>query len=36
MVNKDLERWQRWKKGERFPWDAPNYIDEEKTLFRKK
>ena len=25
MVNEDLNRWQRWLKGERFPWDAPNY-----------
>ena len=25
MVNADLERWQRWQDGERFPWDAPNY-----------
>lgn len=25
MVNADLERWQRWHDGERFPWDAPNY-----------
>ena len=34
MVRKDLERWERWIKGERFPWDATNYIDESKTLFR--
>jgi len=34
MVKKDLERWKRWQKGERFPWDATNYIDESKTLFR--
>lgn len=35
MVESDLNRWQRWQKGETFPWDATNYIDEEKTLFRK-
>ena len=35
MVNADIERWQRWQKGERFPWDAVNYIGDEKKLFRK-
>ena len=35
MVEKDLERWQGWKNGERFPWDADNYIGDDKTLFRK-
>lgn len=35
LVDGDLERWQRWERGERFPWDAPNYLTEEKTLFRK-
>jgi len=35
MVTADLERWIRWKKGEHFPWDAYNYIDENKLLFRK-
>ena len=35
MVDEDLERWTRWQKGERFAWDAPNYLTEEKTLFRK-
>lgn len=34
LVEKDLERWEGWQKGERFPWDAINYIDENKTLFR--
>ena len=24
MVNKDLERWNDWKKGKLFPWDAIN------------
>ncbi len=35
MVSEDLERWTRWKKGETFPWDANNYIDEKKVLFRR-
>ena len=35
MVEKDLERWNGWKNGERFPWDADNYIGDDKTLFRK-
>jgi len=34
MVEADLDRWKRWQKGEHFPWDAVNYIEEEKTLFR--
>jgi len=34
MVDKDLERWKDWQKGKHFPWDAINYIHEEKTLFR--
>lgn len=34
MVESDLNRWKQWQKGERFPWDAINYIQEEKTLFR--
>ena len=36
MVESDLDRWKRWQKGERFPWDAINYIEEEKTLYRTK
>lgn len=34
MIDADLDRWNRWQKGEKFPWDAPNYINEEKTIFR--
>ncbi|MCM8798299.1 MAG: GDP-mannose 4,6-dehydratase [Candidatus Omnitrophica bacterium] len=34
MVEEDLNRWQRWLKGERFPWDAINYPDEHKILSR--
>lgn len=35
MVDSDYDRWQGWQKGERFPWDAVNYIDEEKIISRK-
>jgi len=32
MVKEELERWERWLKGERFPWDAPLYPAESKIL----
>jgi len=28
MVDADLSRWERWQKGDHFPWDAPNYTDD--------
>jgi GDPmannose 4,6-dehydratase len=34
MVKEDLDRWGRWLKGERFPWDAFNYPNENKILSR--
>lgn len=34
MVNEDMNRWKRWLKGERFPWDAPSYPSENKILSR--
>jgi GDPmannose 4,6-dehydratase len=34
MVDEDLNRWENWKKGEYFPWDALNSIDEYKTAKR--
>ncbi len=34
MVKEDLTRWERWQKGERFPWDAPNYPGEDTILTR--
>ncbi len=34
MVKEDLSRWERWQRGERFPWDAPNYPSENKILSR--
>jgi GDPmannose 4,6-dehydratase len=32
MVKSDLDRWQAWLNGERFPWDAPNYPDEARII----
>jgi GDPmannose 4,6-dehydratase len=34
MVKEDLSRWERWQKGERFPWDAPSYPSEHRILSR--
>jgi len=34
MVKEDLSRWERWQRGERFPWDAPNYPSENSILSR--
>ena len=34
MVKEDLNRWERWLNGERFPWDAPHYPSEAKILTR--
>ena len=34
MVEEDLDRWQKWLKGERFPWDAPSYPREHRILTR--
>jgi len=34
MVKEDLNRWERWLNGEKFPWDAPNYPSEYKILTR--
>jgi len=34
MVKEDLDRWQRWLKGDRFPWDAPNYPSEANIVTR--
>ena len=34
MVKEDVDRWHRWQKGERFPWDAPNYPTEANILTR--
>jgi GDPmannose 4,6-dehydratase len=34
MVKEDLNRWERFLKGEHFPWDASNYPSENKILSR--
>lgn len=34
MVKEDLSRWERWKKGEHFPWDASNYPSGANILTR--
>ncbi|MBS3067621.1 GDP-mannose 4,6-dehydratase [Candidatus Micrarchaeota archaeon] len=34
MTKADVERWTRWQKGEVFPWDAPNHLDELHILSR--
>ncbi len=34
MVREEVGRWSRWLKGERFPWDAPNYPSENRILTR--
>lgn len=36
MVEKDVEQWQQWIKGEKFPWDAPYYFDESKLITNKR
>jgi len=34
MVREDLDRWEKWIGGEKFPWDAPNYPSEYKIMTR--
>lgn len=34
MVKADLERWQKYRKGEIFPWDAPNYSSDIDVISR--
>lgn len=34
LVKEDLDKWQRWLNGDRFPWDAPNYPNEKRVLTR--
>ena len=34
MVKADLSRWERWQRGESFPWDASCYPDESKIISR--
>jgi len=35
MLKADIDRWNRWRSGEHFPWDAWNYPNEKKILSRK-
>lgn len=35
MAKADFDRWKRWQKGERFPWDADTYPNEKRILSRK-
>jgi GDPmannose 4,6-dehydratase len=32
MVKEDLAQWERWLRGERFPWDAPFFPNEARIL----
>ena len=34
MVKEDLNKWTKWQKGAKFPWDAPNYPNEAKIISR--
>jgi GDPmannose 4,6-dehydratase len=34
MVREEVNRWERWHKGEKFPWDAPSYPNENRILTR--
>lgn len=34
MVDEDLRRWKEWLEGKRFAWDAPNNIDDSRTVSR--
>ena len=36
MVEEDIQRWQRWEKGEYFPWDAFTSGEDSKILAKKK
>ena len=32
MVNEEMKRWKMYLEGDRFPWDVPNYQDENSIL----
>jgi len=34
MVKEDIKRWEDWKNGRIFPWDAPNYPNESRIISR--
>ena len=35
MTKEDIKRWENWQNGERFPWDAGNYPNENKIISKK-
>lgn len=35
MVEEDISRWERWMKGEYFPWDAATSGDDSRVIFHK-
>jgi GDPmannose 4,6-dehydratase len=32
MIEEESNRWRKWSKGDRFPWDAQNYPNENRIL----
>lgn len=36
MVEEDINRWQRWIKGDQFPWDAPTSGEDSHVISKKK
>lgn len=34
MIKEEMERWDRWLNGEKFPWDVPSYPNENGILKR--
>ena len=34
MVEEDINRWERWIKGEQFPWDAATSGEDSKIITR--
>jgi len=36
MVEEDISRWERWQKGEYFPWDAGTAGEDSATIKKKK
>ncbi|MGI0009996.1 MAG: GDP-mannose 4,6-dehydratase, partial [Nitrosopumilaceae archaeon] len=36
MVEEDISRWERWMKGEHFPWDAATSGEDSRVIFNKK
>lgn len=36
MVDEDISRWERWLKGEYFPWDAATSGEDSRVIFKRK